>query len=170
MGNPHVRERNALARSIVTIKPANLVDALEIAHKLRYEDIREIEALSGLTPKEAIQTSLMASQGLGKAYIAYVNESPEVLFGVSGSNTIGVGHPWLLGSSAISELPIRFVRLSLRFIKEFQEIFPILTNIIDLRNTIYLKWLEHMGFRIIKEYPNTGPGRITVAQFVRLGE
>lgn len=108
----------------------------------------------------------MASRGSGKAYIGYVDDTPEIIFGVGQSNTIGVGHPWLLATDGINKVPFSFTRNTLRYVAEFQEVFPILTNIVDARNELHLQWLERMGFTFIKEWTNMGPGRIVAKQFI----
>jgi len=138
---------------------------------MRQEDITEALDLGGLSPSEAIRVAVKASCAPGKAYIAYVNKSPEVIFGVAPSGAcLGVGHPWLLGTDVISRLPIRFVRESLRYVTEWLQEYPILTHIVDGRNTTHIRWLEHMGFKFIRNWENSGPGRIVARQFVMIKE
>lgn len=139
-----------------------------IASRMRYEDIREAADLANLSPQEAIQTSLKASEGNGRAYVVYADETPEVVFGCVGSSAIGVGHPWLLGTDIIAALPVSFAKLFVRYVKEFQGLFPILTNIMDARNESHLKWLEATGFKFIKDYPDFGPGRVLAKQFIKV--
>lgn len=150
----------------VSIKPATYFDALKISYRMRPEDIREAADLGGVNPQQAVQVSLKASEASGKAYIAYVEDSPEVVFGVGQSFAIGVGHPWLLGSDSIQKYPVRFIKLCKVYVPEFLKLFPILTNLVDSRNTLHCTWLEFMGFKFIKDYPDYGPGRILARQFV----
>lgn len=147
----------------VRIGEANSVDALSIAYRLREEDIREAADLGGLSPKDAVQLSMQLSR---KAFIAYVNERPEVIFGVGHSNSLGVGHPWLLSTEVIKLFPVGLSKSFRVYIKQFLEMYPVLTNLMDARNRVHEIWLKRMGFSFIKDYPDYGPGKILARQFI----
>lgn len=118
-----------------------------------------------MKPREAIDVALKVP---GKVYVGYVQDTPTVLFGLGLSNTIGLGHPWLLSTEGIRQVPYTFTRTCLRYVDEFLEDYPILTNLVDSRNTLHLQWIRRMGFRFIKDWPNMGPGRITCKQFIKI--
>lgn len=99
-----------------------------------------------------------------------VDGTPEVIFGIRRTDTLGVACPWLLATDFIKKVPYSFTKLSRLFLVEWLKEYPILTNIVDARNTLHVRWLRLMGFTFIKDYPESGPGRILAKQFVKVGD
>lgn len=126
-------------------------DVLQLAPRLRQSDIDEIAAGSGKTPLEVLRYSFEHSD---IAITATLDDVPHIMFGVCSTNILTrSGCPWLLGSDAIDEKSIEFLRQSLHFKKILLQRYSTLRNIVDDRNTASKKWLKWLGFSFSEPMP-----------------
>ncbi|WP_109798679.1 hypothetical protein [Novosphingobium meiothermophilum] len=136
-----------------------------IATNLRQADIDEIQASVGGEPAEAVRQSVACSTrcwvGLDRTGL------PVVLFGVAPSVIAGVGQPWLVATDASGRERVAFARLSRPYAEEMLEVYPVLTNFVDVRNEAALDWLVWAGFRFIDADPRHGPEKRPFIQFSR---
>ena len=113
---------------------------------MRKADRDEVFAVSRKTPGQALVYSLRKSS---HAWTAIVNGRPEVMFGVGDINVLaGVGAPWLLGTEAVEEHYIAFLRRSVDFRDQLLQRYPIMRNFVDDRNKASKRWLQWLGFRL----------------------
>ncbi|HVJ44378.1 MAG TPA: phage protein Gp13 family protein [Dongiaceae bacterium] len=91
----------------------------------------------------------------------------------------GVGkHPWyrktgiiwMLASPDIASPEIRreFIQRSREMCDRLHERYTVLTNYIDARNTLHLRWLKWCGFEIVNTVQEFGHGRLPFHEFVRI--
>jgi hypothetical protein len=128
----------------VEIRPATLADARTLV--LRRADRAEIEALTGRDPRavliESVERSASAWPGLADGELV-------CLFGVVPMSLAGVtGIPWLLGSDAVAAYSRQFLRRNRAWLGEMLRDFPLLTNVVDARNTVSIRWLRWLGFTL----------------------
>ena len=136
------------------IHPATIEAAKEVASNLRPEDRREVEEGHGLDPMERL---VWAAQNLSCVYFTVPNGKTAGMAGVEPDGTI-----WMLCTPAIHEYTITFAREAKRYVDSRQE--KILHNIVDERNTVHLKLLKFLGFRILGEI-SYGPNNLTFIKF-----
>jgi hypothetical protein len=147
---------------MIEYRTALLEDAAIVSERLRDADRREVRA-SGGDPLLSLQAGVSQSR---PAITCLVDGTPEVIFGVvpGGPST---GYVWLLGSDAIVRHRTHFLRLSGTWVSIFHERYPVLTNVVDERNTVHLRWLRWLGFEFIRRHPDWGPERRPFIEFKR---
>ena len=139
------------------IRTPTLDDIVYISDNLRSDDLREIYEGAGLNPVLSILSSSINSHS--------------VVFNVPNGKTAGIagvsndGCIWMLYTPAIEDYPITFVREARRWIDNLPQ--PILYNWADIRNTVHLKLLKHLGFKFLNVVPY-GPNALPFVEFVRL--
>ncbi|WP_237353534.1 hypothetical protein [Xanthobacter sp. YC-JY1] len=78
-----------------------------------------------------------------------------------------VGVIWLLGSDQLAAHSVEFLRQSQRWVERYNTQYPLLINRADARNALHLRWLQWLGFTLIREAPWGAEGRPFV-EFARL--
>lgn len=58
----------------------------------------------------------------------------------------------MFGSDALTVNPLRsqFLRECRRYLAGMEQLYPVLFNLIDERNTVHMRWLRWMGFTFIR--------------------
>lgn len=137
---------------IVNTTPA-LLDKI-CAKPFRPNDERECRAASGRPVAVAIR------EGFKRApycKTVLLNGEPVGVFGVTAPSLISqTGVPWMLGLPALTEnaecrKTIR--KRSVEFRNAMFKLFPKLENYEDVRNTVSMKWLKWLGFRMDEPKP-----------------
>lgn len=113
---------------------------LQVKDNLRESDIREVEAL-GFTPWGAIVTSVQKSN---YCQVAVTEDGPLCVFGLVLVDEIGV--PWALGTNLIKKHTKEFIVRSREVIECYLSKVDTLTNWVDERNLVSIRWLKFMGF------------------------
>lgn len=113
---------------------------------MRQADQEEVFAASGKSPAGALIYSLRKS---AHAWTALIDGRPEVMFGVGDISILGgIGAPWLLGTDAVEEHYVAFIRLSVSFRDQLFTRYPIMRNFVDDRNKASKRWLQWLGARL----------------------
>lgn len=148
---------------MITVRPATYMDAVELEPHLRRADLDEIKAASGSDPLAALVSGLKTSE------VSYAIVDEAQVLALGGVVRIGdhVGSPWLLGSEALPRYGIQFLRMSRPWVRRLNRQYPVLTNFIDARNTVHLKWLEWLDFKMEQLIPEYGVERRPFFHFVR---
>ena len=142
-------------------------DIIDIVKRMRIEDRRELAEVHGVT--SAIGTILAVEASREKeVYIGFNKDTPEIIFGLGRCNFSGVGCPWLLATDGIKSVPIATIRSARLFVNNWLDQTPILTNIVDARNTIHLKWLHLLGFKFFPDQREVN--HVPIKQFYRIKE
>jgi hypothetical protein len=114
--------------------------------KLRKADWDEVYAVTGENP----DSNLPHAWELSKKYrwTAMIDGEVAALFGVAKMRGAhGVGVPWMLGTDKLFSVPKVMVKEARAYTKRWMEIFGLLTNFVDCRNTKSIKWLRRVGFK-----------------------
>lgn len=128
----------------VIITTSILEDVFELEGNLREEDVAECQA-SGYTPREA----LLQGYIFGDICLSAKTNDGKVIgmFGVSNyKQPEGVGIVWYLGNDETLKHPIKLVKGGREYTRQWLEKYKILTNAVDARNVVHIKWLQHIGF------------------------
>lgn len=114
--------------------------------RLREADQLEVYAATGRDPDKALRDAWKNS--LHRWSIVWRGEIIG-LFGLSSLSLMGrTGVPWLLGTDKMKEIKLTFVKQSVHFISAMLEIYPVLMNWVDARNTLSIRWLKWLGFKM----------------------
>tara|TARA_R110002020_G_scaffold433917_1_gene644029 strand:+ start:319 stop:804 length:486 start_codon:yes stop_codon:yes gene_type:complete len=148
----------------VSIRKATIDDAFYLSSRLRKADLDEIEANSNREPTECLIEGLHTSQN---CMVGVYNDTPFIMFGAR-KVTKNVGCVWALGSDDLLKAKVGFLRLSKSSLSLLHEDFPFLFNYVDARNTVHIRWIKWLGFKIINVHPKFGVAKIPFYEFVRL--
>jgi hypothetical protein len=149
-------------------RKSKLKDILAVANNMRAADVAEVHAASGREPKEVLLQCFF--EGKPCLTICDTNDMPVAMWGVVPVSEM-VGGVWLLGTDALvkdSKTRMGFLRQARAAVDQVQEEYPVLANCVDARNKVHVRWLQWMGFTIIKEHPNYGAEGRAFLEFVRM--
>lgn len=128
------------------IRPASPDDVADLAPRLRAADRAEVWASHRATPFEALDCSVRWSDD---ARAGLVDGVVMCLWGVVPLSLIGrVGSPWMLASDDLERHPRLFLRRCRDVVAEMQAPYRLLTNHVDARNRLSIRWLRWLGFEI----------------------
>lgn len=147
-------------------RPSIEGDVYALAPKLRDQDKDEVMASSGFSPEEALLWSFRAGGELNT--IIAPDEEVIGMFGVSPTPDPLIGIPWLLASPRLPEISRDFLPQSLEWVKRMNQLYPVLTNFVDERNTVSKRWLKFLGFHFIALHEEFGVGKKPFIEFVRI--
>ena len=118
-----------------------------VADNIRQADKDELYAASGKFPLHAILDGYTHSDYLKTGC---VNGVPINIFG-----TVPVLEEtaivWMVGTDKIKDISIRFLRDSVIYADEMQQGYRLLWNYVDARNHTHHRWLQWLGFTIIRK-------------------
>lgn len=149
-------------------RPTRLEDIPVVADTMRAEDIAEVKAQSGNTPRQALLFCFFAS----KPCMTMVSRHGHLMgmWGVVPEGEMS-GRIWMLGSQAmlddVSDRRV-FLRESIKVLSRLHGQYPVLFNQVDARNKVHVRWLQWMGFTFIQEHPNYGAEGRQFLEFCRM--
>lgn len=129
--------------SIFTMREATAEDATYFATRLRPSDEDEVRAL--FDDVEAGLASAIVGSAL--SYVAELNGRPIILLGCA-ENGDGTGCPWLMATGEVVKLPGALTKVGRHYVEVFKARWPVLTNYVDQRSLVSVRWLERLGFKI----------------------
>ncbi len=148
----------------ILIRPATLDDVADLAPRLRQADRDEVWASHRNSPADALSRSLGMST---HAWAGLADGRLVCLWGVCPISLISrTGAPWLLGSDDIETYQMAFLRRSRPFVDEMLGVYTVLTNWVDDRNRVSMRWLRWLGFNLFPAQP-FGPDGLPFHRFER---
>lgn len=141
----------------VVIRQACLDDIQSISCNLLQEDHREIVEGAGINPVLSISYDVLTTNSVT------FSTSDGRLMGVAGVSQDGC--IWMHCTPVVKDIPILFCKEARRWIESLDH--PLLYNWADVRNTLHLKLLKHLGFKFLRVVPY-GPNNLYFVEFVRL--
>lgn len=137
---------------IVNVKPTRRWAVRHIAKHLRPADERELRAIRGAdaTISDVLFDCVERSDW---TLVGYIGDEPICIGGVAPSPLQrGVGHPWMLGTRRIEDVPKTFIRITREMVAKMHETYPTLTNFVMKANDVHVRYLRHLGFTFGDEY------------------
>lgn len=128
-----------------------MADVTYIAEFMREADRAEIRSHSGREPLEALS---FAFAECPRRWTIEVDGRPAAMFGVYRSGDIG--QPWMLGTDLLVRAQWWFLRRSRKWLPVIAQGCDYLANVVDCRNTVHIRWIQWMGFRIVARVPEFG--------------
>ena len=147
-----------------SVRPSVLHDCHMIAENIREDDRREILAMSGGEPLDAMVSGFLHSDN---PRTVLVGDTPIAMFGSSEVEP-GVGMVWLLGTDGIHDISRQFLRESKHWLEQLHDNYEMLFNYVDERNTVHIKWLKWLGFKFINRHEQFGVENRPFFEFVRI--
>jgi len=137
---------------VVTARRRHIDELLSIG--LRQADVDELWASSKATPEDAL---IRSYEKATVTWSILLDDRCIGMFGVGGLNILSpVGMPWMLASDMIRDKRVwrRFLREGREYwIDNMHDLYPVLVNWIDARNTVSLRWAKWVGFRVFEPEP-----------------
>lgn len=146
------------------VRTATYADVPFLASDLRRADIAEIKAFSGNTPEEAISTGI----GLGAKVACLPNGIPAAVFGVGPSAEPTLGFVWMVATNQFHKLHRQFLREGREHLDYISRPYGLIMNFTDARNEVHHRWLQWMGFTIIKRHEEFGVEKRPFLEFCRI--
>lgn len=143
MGSHEYGQGLALVNHLI-ITAADLRDAQLLGPRLRQADRDEIDAVTGEPPEVVIHRGIRQSV---EPLTLLRSGLPIAVFGVV-DHGWGCGTPWLLGTPEILDHWREFARRSREVLADVRPSFATLSNWVDARNTVHVRWLRWLGFTI----------------------
>lgn len=148
------------------VRPATVDDARYIAKHLRDEDRREIDALTALSP-EAVLPQLVNDAAKPLCFTT-VKGKPVGVFGVQPTPIPILGTVWCVTTNAILHHKMEFLRASRVHVEHLNEDFPLITNVVDARNSLHINWLRWLGFKFLRRIDRWGARSVPFIEFARI--
>ena len=137
-------------------------DVKYLAPRLRQCDKDEIKANVGLPEEVALKLSAEASD----FPLVVVDHKPVAIFGVVPKKD--VAYIWMMATPELEKIGFPFLKECKRVVTMFNEKHPLLSNYVDARNELHIKWLKWCGFTFINKHEKYGVEQRPFYEFVRL--
>ncbi len=128
----------------ITISIATEDDARYVARNLRAADRAEVRAL-GFTPEQAVEVSRRESD---TAWVARVNGTPAMVFGVRQALVAEEAEIWALGTDVCTSCPRQMLWYGRRIVEGLSRRYPVMKNYCDARYDAAHRWLRKIGFSV----------------------
>lgn len=127
------------------------IDAHLLAPNLRLADKREVVTATGRIPLESLVKGYKL--GLECYTVADKRGNPICMYGISGLDDGKGVAIWALASETlVTECRLDFLKQSKKWIAKVLKKYKHVYNYVDIRNSVHIRWLEHMGFSFGEEY------------------
>lgn len=148
------------------VRAATVEDATHIANNLREADRMECDALLALPPILVLPAAVASGRRVW-TFHAHTGE-PVGLFGVDPTHVPEVGTIWMCSTDSINKHKHEFLVQSRPYLWALNDEFPILTNMVDARNTLHHRWLKWLGFAFLQRIEKWGARSVPFIEFARL--
>ncbi len=127
----------------ITIRPATRSDVDALSGRLREADAQELLAAGNESVKSALAYSFEAST---QCRTVEIDGLPVGLFGIVAATILGdEANIWFLGTPELARIKKTFVKESRRVVGSWLECYTVLWNVVDVRYSSAIRWLESMG-------------------------
>lgn len=128
------------------IRPATIEDAICVALNVREADRLEIWASDQLTPVAALVRAYNRSAA---CFCLVVDGEIACIYGVAPLSTLtGTASPWMIGTDLIKKNQFTFLRKCKKSVLDMVRPYSTLTNYVDSRNKLSIRWLKWLGFNV----------------------
>jgi len=149
------------------IRPATPEDVHAVGRNLRPADRDEIRAVTGAPPLLVLPECVAQSRATWTMY--GLSGEPVGLFGVQDVfDNPDVGWVWMVCTPTIERYPFHFLNKSRELLPVIHSFHPLVTNHVDERNTVHIRWLRWMGFTFLRRIERWGAESRPFIEFARL--
>ena len=144
------------------IVPAKYYHAVHMYKNMAQRDRDECWAAGHRGPLQALNESLAASPD---AKTGLYKDRVVCMYGVAEISILSnIGIPWLLGTDEIEEHSKYFLRQNRYYMNDIKKKYSYLFNFVDARNTVAIRWLKWLGFKVSEAQP-FGPDEMPFHKF-----
>ena len=130
----------------ITMRLPTDQDIIELADTLRQSDRDELAVVCCYSAREAVLKSVLATDP-DFLFAAHAGGTLLCIGGASSPSLLSpVAVPWLLATDEMNKYTQRLTKDAKRGVRMMLDKWPILTNVIDVRNTMTIRWLKAIGF------------------------
>jgi len=139
------------------LRPVQEGDVEFIAANIRDQDRDEVRAKCGPLRSIAgvIRSSLLDTPEAVTA-ISPTTGEPIAIIGAAAPTLLGggIGKPWMLGTPGVATAPRGFIQGGRAYVQRMLDLFPEgLENYVDARNSVSIRWLRALGFKMHPAQP-----------------
>jgi len=128
----------------VTFREPTHSDLDDLAATMRAIDIKECSALSGRTPRAAMEEGLETSAW---TLVAVIDEKPVCIFGLTEGSFLGNdGVPWMLCAEGIERHARVLLTVAPRFVAQMRGECERLYNVVHADNRSAIRFIKWCGF------------------------
>jgi len=135
-----------MSRTTLRYREATDADIESLVPRLRQGDIDECEALFG--KGSVLEATLHGLRPEGVAFVAVREGETIAVFGVCPGDEPGVGTPWLVGTETLDRCARELIAEARTVLPIWRQFYPILRNVVDVRNSKSIRWLKRLGFTL----------------------
>jgi hypothetical protein len=148
--------RAAAGLPSITIRPATVQDAVELAANLRPADRAEAEGVYD----DVIGGFAWTFRDSAEAWVAEVDGGIIAAWGLvdEGSLLVPVARPWCMTTPLVERHARHFARESRRIVSHWRQWRWRLHNCVDARYQVSVRWLEWLGFHVGEPWPDADRG------------
>jgi hypothetical protein len=147
------------------LRPATAADVRHVATNLRPADKAEALAAAGVPAIVALAESVHHSRA---TWSLYAEDTVAGLLGLQDTAVPEIGVVWMLCTPVIDRYPFTFLRDARELLPIVHRYHPIVTNQVDERNTVHIRWLRWMGFTFLRRIERWGAESRPFFEFARL--
>lgn len=150
----------------IAVRVAVAADVFALAANLRQDDEQEVKDMSGKYPVEAIGQGFVESS---KCYTITWKGAVAGMMGVVPSpqdDNPRLGVVWMLGSEQLALFGFTLVKYARAWLRELIDGYDVVGNIVSGHNPAHVRFIKHIGGRIVRRYDECGPGRVPAYEFV----
>lgn len=131
---------------VVSFTEVTEEDIAQVSRDIRRADVLEFYASSCSNADDVARKGLKHSKW---AYAAKVDGLTVCIFGLGDGGITGIGVPWLIGTNALDRYPLLLLKASRPALEVMKQSgFKMLSNYVDERNVVAIRWLKWLGFTI----------------------
>jgi|TARA_R110000744_G_scaffold134634_1_gene243808 hypothetical protein len=161
---------------VALVRLATVNDCNLLGPRLRDADKEELKISCGLGPVTALTKSLNDSDA---AYVAVDGEGVPILmfgvvkftmlsFGVGNVNQDFIGVPWMLGGKGIYQHTRQLKSECKEWLDVVHKDYDLLFNYVHAENPKAIRWLQWMGFTMVRLVPEYGVGKKPFYEFIKV--
>ena len=152
------------------VVPAHVDHLFYLANHMAEDDRRECEAL-GFGPLRALRRSLELSVFSWTGMLT-PGMKPVCMWGLIpfGGLLSGQAAPWFSSTDELGRHRVFFVKRNRKFLRRMLDLYPHLTDYVDVRHKRAIRWLKWLGFTVGPEIKTFGPNSMPFYKFEMKGD
>jgi hypothetical protein len=148
------------------VQRATLEDVTFIAKNLRQADRMECDATLAMPPEWCLPQSVGAGRDVWTFHAP--GGLPIGVFGADPTSIPEVAIVWMVSTGEIKKHTREFLTKCVPVIDGLNDQYPIITNMVDARNTLHHRWLKWLGFSFLRRIEHWGARSVPFYEFARM--